>query len=368
MAVRIWAPSDTLKGYVTTYESIAGKSRSEIENRLGFTSGSLQSGYAIYTLAEPVAKGDFGWRDTTAYSAGMAVDPDTEQNGVVYQVPRLDTVRYNDAVRRGYGQSTTPGELDKISRDNDGAMARLLNDALRRLNFRTGNQRIVKISAAARPSGYPDSPYRDVPQWELLKPKRFNLLEVVPDEATAANLSGKAWWHANQAAFPTSTSTNDLAPGFREKVETFVKALRAAGAIVIINVTFRHKTRAHLMHYCSRLVKGTILAKDIPAIDQCPIVWDHGDETNSRAAAEEMRKLFNIVHQPALDTLHTPGLAIDMNISWTSTMKIVDGKGVTREIGAPANGASNAALHKVGATYGVNKLLSDAPHWSSTGH
>ncbi len=368
MAVRIWAPSDTLKGYVTTYESIAGKSRSEIENRLGFSSGSLQSGYAIYALAEPVAKGDFGWRDTTAYSAGMAVDPDTEQNGVVYQVPRLDTVRYNDAVRRGYGQSTTPGELDKISRDNDGAMARLLNDALRRLNFRTGNQRIVKISAAARPSGYPDSPYRDIPQWELLKPKRFNLLEVVSDEATAANLSGKAWWHANQANYPNSSAVADLAPGFREKVETFIAALRLAGAIVTPNATRRNQTRAYLMHYSFKLAKSKIKAADIPVVEGCDIIWDHGDETKSRAAAQEMVALFGIVFQPSLTSLHISGLAIDMNISWSGTMKIVDGKGVTREIGAPANGAANGTLHKVGATYGVLKLLSDAPHWSSTGH
>jgi hypothetical protein len=159
-----------------------------------------------------------------------------------------------------------------------------------------------------------------------------------------------------------------IAPGFREKVETFIAALRLAGAIVTSNATLRNKTRAHLMHYSFKLSKGRIKAKDVPAVDGCDIVWDHGEEKKSQKAAKEMVDLFRIVFQPSLTSLHISGLAIDMNISWTGTMKIVDGKGVTREIGAPANGSGNAALHKVGATYGVNKLLSDAPHWSSTGH
>jgi hypothetical protein len=30
--------------------------------------------------------------------------------------------------------------------------------------------------------------------------------------------------------------------------------------------------------------------------------------------------------------------------------------------------ALNPVLHKIGASYGVIKLLSDPPHWSSDGH
>lgn len=182
------------------------------------------------------------------------------------------------------------------------------------------------------------------------------------------NLSGKAWWHANQGSYPNSAAVADLAPGFRGKVETFIAALRKAGAIVTPNATRRNKTRAYLMHYSFKLAKGMIRAKDIPAVEGCVIIWDHGDVKKSRIAAREMVRLFDIVFQPSLTSLHISGNAIDMNIAWTGTMKIVDGKGVTREIGAPASGAKNAALHKVGGTYGVYKLLSDAPHWSSNGH
>ena len=33
-----------------------------------------------------------------------------------------------------------------------------------------------------------------------------------------SNLSGKAWWHANQAKYPNSAEVDDLDPGFRSKV------------------------------------------------------------------------------------------------------------------------------------------------------
>ena len=208
----------------------------------------------------------------------------------------------------------------------------------------------------------------------LIKPaddtiKRLSaIVDALPAPAVVNQMSGKVWWHANQASYPNSSAVADLAPGFREKVETFIAALRLAGAIVTPNATRRNKTRAYLMHYSFRLAKGKVKAKDIPKVEGCNIIWDHGDDKKSRAAAQEMVALFAIVFQPSLTSLHIAGNAIDMNISWSGTMKIVDGKGVTREIGAPASGAKNAALHKIGASYGVHKLLSDAPHWSSTGH
>jgi hypothetical protein len=34
----------------------------------------------------------------------------------------------------------------------------------------------------------------------------------------------------------------------------------------------------------------------------------------------------------------------------------------------PRTGAGNAALQAVGAGFGVRKLASDAPHWSTDGH
>jgi hypothetical protein len=58
-----------------------------------------------------------------------------------------------------------------------------------------------------------------------------------------------------------------------------------------------------------------------------------------------------------------------MNISWSGSLVIRDGAGKSETIAdQPHSGAGNRHLWAVGATYGVYKLASDAPHWSSNGH
>lgn len=191
------------------------------------------------------------------------------------------------------------------------------------------------------------------------------VLEVVEGPT---NLSGMAWWHANQANYANSSAIGDLAPGFRQNVEKFITALERAGAVVRPSATLRNRIRAHLMHYSYRLAKGKIKAAHIPAVKGCDIDWDHGIEVKSRRAAQEMVDLFDIVYQPSLTSLHIQGKAIDMSISWAGTITIRDGKRRDVELGGPQNGARNTVLHRIGASYGVHKLLSDAPHWSVNGH
>ena len=181
-------------------------------------------------------------------------------------------------------------------------------------------------------------------------------------------LSGAAWWHANQANYPNSAAIADLDPGFRTKVESFLAALANANATVRVAATRRNAARAALMHWSFKLSEGKVKAKDVPVIVGCDIDWVHADETASQKAAKEMVDLFQIVFQPSLNSLHIRGLAVDMNISWTGTLNITGADGVAVEIGTPLNGASNTDLHAVGKGYGVIKLLSDKPHWSSTGH
>jgi hypothetical protein len=121
------------------------------------------------------------------------------------------------------------------------------------------------------------------------------------------------------------------------------------------------------MHYCAKLARGDIRAAAIPAVPGLDIVWDHGDEGASRKAAKEMAKLFEIVFPPSLTSHHVAGKAIDMKIRWNGaiTVKTAQGRAVT--IPGPGDGATSKALHKVGASYGVIKLLRDAPHWSVDG-
>jgi hypothetical protein len=180
--------------------------------------------------------------------------------------------------------------------------------------------------------------------------------------------SGAAWWHANQAQFPNSRSIADLAAPFRENVQAFVRALEAAGASIDVASTLRNRRRAHLMHFSWKVAKGLIAPDLVPAEDGIEIEWDHGDLTKSRAAAQEMLALFGLKVQPSLTSLHISGLAIDMDIDWPGTIEIKTATGEIVAVGPPRDGGTNKTLHTVGASYGVLKLLSDPPHWSSTGH
>src|SRR4051812_44451211 len=182
------------------------------------------------------------------------------------------------------------------------------------------------------------------------------------------NLSGGAWWDANQAKFPNSNKVSDLASPFRENVDDFISALKAAGASVHVTATRRDKRRAALMQHSWDVAHGAIDPKHVPVIKGVDINWDHGNLATSQAAAQEMVDKFGIVFRPALSSLHIFGRAIDMDISWTGTIHVKNKSDQNITIGAPHNGASNPALHAVGASYGVRKLLSDKPHWSDNGH
>jgi len=185
--------------------------------------------------------------------------------------------------------------------------------------------------------------------------------------AGSNNLSGKAWWHANQSKYPNSAKIADLADDFRPKLQAFVAALEAPGATVAVSATRRNKVRAYLMHYSWDIFKNLVMPSAVPGQSGVTIIWDHGDLAKSKAAANEMVSLFGIVFRPSLTSRHIEGLAIDMNISWSGTLAIKNKDGTAVSIEAPRDG-SNTTLHKVGKSYGVIKLLTDAPHWSSDGH
>lgn len=188
-----------------------------------------------------------------------------------------------------------------------------------------------------------------------------------PKAVDSKKLSGASWWRANQARYPNSDKVSDLAGSFQSAVKAFLKALDDAGASVDVASTLRNKDRAYLMHYSWEVSRGNVKPSKVPANSALDIVWDHGDDKASIQGAKEMASLFGLKYKPSLTSRHLEGKAIDMDISWKGTLKIVDKKGKTVEIGAPNNGADNKELHKLGATYGVIKLVTDEPHWSTDG-
>jgi peptidoglycan hydrolase-like protein with peptidoglycan-binding domain len=184
------------------------------------------------------------------------------------------------------------------------------------------------------------------------------------------NLSGSKWFDNNQNKYPTSKSLSDLEPGIQRKVRSFVSAMRYAGATVKIEATERPKKRAEVMNRAWLVMKGQADPTCVTPIPGVAIEWDHGDKDRSKAAALELARRFGIqsrIQAPSPNSRHVTGHAVDMDVRWSGDLPIIDGKGQVVIIKSGSRDGTNRELHKVGASYGVKKLLGDKPHWSSDG-
>jgi hypothetical protein len=189
-----------------------------------------------------------------------------------------------------------------------------------------------------------------------------------------ATLSGSFWigWADNNAK--TSNNVGDLAGPFRGNVMRFKQALENAGAAVDVTATKRSALRAYLFHWCWLIGLGRAQPSDPPPEHGVDILWDHGDAAASREGAKKMIDGFGLAVPPAsnvapsLTSLHIAGKAIDMDINWAGMIQITTGDGTSVPVPFMPNVNNNTALHRVGASYGVIKLVTDAPHWSETGH
>jgi hypothetical protein len=189
------------------------------------------------------------------------------------------------------------------------------------------------------------------------------------------SLSGPEW----VSQFPTSKSEDDLVEPFRTNAKNFLSALSDCSAEITISATYRPPQRAYLMHYCFQIANNNLdpaLVDPYNGIgDPVDIDWVHldpilgnPDPAASRAAAAAMVHAYGIAYGPVLVTRHSEGLAIDMNISWSGILTIVDGTGNAVTIASLPRTGANADLQAVGKSYGVIKLATDPPHWSSDGH
>ncbi len=186
--------------------------------------------------------------------------------------------------------------------------------------------------------------------------------------------SGLSWigWANTNAA--NSTDIEQLEATFRQNVKDFKAALEAAGATVSVNDTKRSDKRAYLFHWSWKISLDKCKASDATAMAGVDITWDHGDDAKSKAGAQEMVTGFGLAvppsstDAPSLTSRHIEGKAIDMDITWTGNIKVKNKAGLEVEVAFNANPNANTVLHTIGATYGVIKRTSDAPHWSTDGH
>ncbi len=146
-----------LSGYVTTYSAVAGRSHAQLEEVLGFASGTLSNGFRVYQLSEPIVPTDFVWKDRTRYSDGWHLDPSIGE-----YVQRVDELRAHLGKNLGYDEGLVDREL-----------ASFQVAQVNKLNIRSGPGRIVKILPTAQSRSFPDSPVRNIPQWRLTNKKLF---------------------------------------------------------------------------------------------------------------------------------------------------------------------------------------------------
>lgn len=188
--------------------------------------------------------------------------------------------------------------------------------------------------------------------------------------------------------YPEIKDEEKLCKAFGEKWGAFAKALKDAGADVKVNSTLRSLQRAYMMHYATLLAVGAVKPWEVPdqitntlgSTGEMGVEWTHTDDDGrvdlkqSQHAANQMKLLFEIAFPPALTSNHTAGNALDVSIRWSGTLTIKDKAGKEHKIDTtPRHGgqrgepAGNAKLRTVAESYGVHKLLTDAPHWSVDG-
>lgn len=182
-------------------------------------------------------------------------------------------------------------------------------------------------------------------------------------------LSGAKW----AQKFPGGTRISDLAGTFGHAVDDFVCAMTEAGIKVKIDATYRPFQRSYMMHWSWRIVNDGIEPATIPAMAGVEIEWQHPTSAASLKAANEMVDALSIRRlrtKPALRSQHNLRLAIDMSLSWSGTVSVMDANRRLVHIDSLPRTGMNRQLIEIGATYGVKKYVGgskDVPHWSNNG-
>lgn len=190
----------------------------------------------------------------------------------------------------------------------------------------------------------------------------------------AKEKSGVRW----VSRFPTSIAACE--EPFATSLQSFVDAIKPAGATVTISATYRPPERAYLMHWCWMITKKDKDPTKVPSHTGVNIQWDHldadgkYDSAASLTAAKAMVSSYgmqNLEVAPALNSRHMMKLAVDMSMSWSGDLSINDKEGKAVVIKSEPRTGMNANLKSVGASYGVLKFVggaADKPHWSDNGH
>ena len=200
-------------------------------------------------------------------------------------------------------------------------------------------------------------------------------------------LSGPHWKAIADARWGGAVpNISELQASFGSDLQRFIDMLAANSIIVKPQSGVRPPERAYLFHYCVKVWKGKIKPKDVPAMAGVDIIWDHGDDAVSRAAAEQLADVFELVGVAALKSNHSAGTAMDMVMNFTgNTTNTIEyehnGRTVRRRIkvddearhdrknrGKVISNIAGRELTKAGNDFGIKRAIdNDIVHWSRTG-
>lgn len=186
-------------------------------------------------------------------------------------------------------------------------------------------------------------------------------MALVPGES---RLSGPDWCRE----FPTRRDLDGLAEPFRSATRAFLLALTDAGASARVSATLRPPERAWLMHWAWAIAKQGLAPEMVQPRLGVPILWVHPKASDAVKAARAMVAGYGMVFQAALNGRHMDGLAVDMTLDWSGVLAIRSADGMMRRIDSQPRNGANRELWEVGRGYGLFKLPTDPPHWSSDGH
>lgn len=136
-----------------------------------------------------------------------------------------------------------------------------------------------------------------------------------------------------------------------------------------VSATWRPAERAYLMHWAWMLSTSGQDPAFVPPMFGVPIDWTAGgDVLAARAGARAMVAGYGMVHVAALASRHTQHRAMDVTITIpprpVELYRFRDAQDKVWMFG----GEDRASLARFGATFGVIKHPTDAPHWSDDGH
>ncbi|MEN8904903.1 MAG: hypothetical protein ABF289_02980 [Clostridiales bacterium] len=209
--------------------------------------------------------------------------------------------------------------------------------------------------------------FDNVKQNENLEISKDNSLDI--DDGTI-KLSGIQWCEK----YKGSNDINDLKASFREKVLKFTETLKKSGVKVEILTTLRTEQSCYLYHYAWLISQRQINPEDVPLRDDVRINWCHSTLNKSITAAKDMISKWDISYEPALNSNHIGGTAVDMLISWKASkknpIKIEDADGTYHTVIFPKSvtDPSTDTLDIIADSYGIYNLKGDKNHWSSMGN